>query len=279
MSIAINSRQPRPQMHKTSLPNFFHAGFPKSATTWFHRCLREHPEVYVPDADALHYFTVHFDQGEQWYAQHYRNYSGEQIVGDTTPSYAGFDWSRRRLAEFNPDAKILITLRNPIDRAFSHYFHMKQKRGYPARFEEALEKKADLFQWLIAFGFYGHHLSDLFQLFARDQICVLQYDSIQQNPRQFCGQVFDFLGIDSSFVPPCLDQKVNAASRFELPQGRRLRSRVRRLLFGKRSISEYKDGMAPATRERLKQIYRPDVERLQELLNQDFSHWLEDPKC
>ena len=152
-----------------------------------------------PDADALHYFTVHFDQGEQWYTRHYSDYAGERVVGDTTPSYAGFDWSRRRLADFNPDAKILITLRNPIDRAFSHYFHMKQKRGYPKRFQEVLENKADLFQWLIAMGFYGHHLTDLFRYFAREQVCVMSYDLLVSDPRTFCRQVFDFLEIDSSF--------------------------------------------------------------------------------
>ncbi len=262
-------------MHKMALPNFFHAGFPKSATTWFHRCLREHPEVFVPDADALHYFTVHFDQGEQWYARHYRNYAGERIVGDTTPSYAGFDWSRRRLAEFNPDARILITLRNPIDRAFSHYFHMKQKRGYPTRFEEALENKADLFQWLIALGFYGHHLSDLFRYFAREQVCVISYDLLVSDPRTFCGQVFDFLEIDSSFLPSCVNRKVNSATRFQRPLGQILRQ----FFCVANPTSEYEVGLAPKTLTRLKEIYRPDIERLQELLNQDFSHWLDGDSC
>ena len=275
MRSVSNSSQSQPQMHNRAFPNFFHAGFPKSATTWFHRCLREHPEVFVPDVDALHYFTVHFDQGEQWYTRHYSDYAGERVVGDTTPSYAAFDWSRRRLADFNPDAKILITLRNPIDRAFSHYFHMKQKRGYPKRFQEVLENKADLFQWLIAMGFYGHHLTDLFRYFAREQVCVMSYDLLVSDPRTFCRQVFDFLEIDSSFLPTCVNQKVNSATRFQGP----FRQILRKFFSVAHPASEYDVGLTRETRTRLSEIFRPDIECLQELLNRDFSHWLDSDSC
>jgi len=254
------------------LPGFFHAGFPKSATTWFHRCLREHPDIYVPPADGLHYFTIHYEKGDDWYRQFFADFAGEKVVGDTTPSYAGFDWCRRRLAEFNPDAKILITLRNPIDRAFSHYFHMKQKRGYPARFEEALENKADLFQWLIAFGFYGHHLTDLFRYFPREQVHVVLYDSIVHDPQEFCRGVFEFLGVDSEFRPSCLDQQINSASRFQPGVWKRFG----RLFTGNKDSREYRQGIHPDTKQRLQQIYRPDIDVLEDLLQLDLGHWLED---
>ncbi|MCA9048712.1 MAG: sulfotransferase [Planctomycetaceae bacterium] len=252
------------------LTNFFHAGFPKSATTWFHRCLMEHPDVCVPQNDAVHFLTIHHDQGDDWYRSLFTSYCGQPIVGDTTPTYAAFDWSRRRMAEYNPEARILLTLRNPIDRAFSHYWHMKKKRRYAERFEESLENKVDLYQWFIALGFYGHHLSDLYRYFPRDQVLVLLYDDILADRITFCQQVFRFLGVDASFVPSCVNTQVNTASRFRPG----VTQRLCRLFSRRTEMNEYQRGMLPETRRRLQTIFRPDVEQLEGLLGRDLSHWL-----
>lgn len=253
-------------------PNFYHAGFPKSATTWLHRCLREHPEIFVPKSDAIHYLTTHFDQGPDWLRPHYEDYRGQKIIGDTTPSYAAFDWARQRMVRANPDARILITIRNPIDRAWSHFYHMQQKRGYPQHFEEALEQKVDLYHWLISLGFYGHHLQDLFRFFDRSQVCVLTYEQIVEDPLQFCREVFTFLEVDPDFQPASVFGKVNTATRV---QARRLPWLLRPLLT-RSAPRSYTHGPSPDTKARLRRIFQDDVRLLEELLNRDFSHWLDE---
>lgn len=258
---------------KKWLPNFFHAGFPKTATTWFHRCLREHPDVYVPPQDALHFLTCNHHQGLEWYQQFYNGWTDQAVIADTTPSYAAFDWSRKRLAELNPDAKILITLRNPIDRAFSHYWHYKEKREPKQSFEAALQKYPDLYSSWIGFGFYHHHISDLLQYFPRQQIHFGFYEDINRDPLTFCASVFEFLSITPDFVPSCLGTRINTQQTRRQPGITGRLQNLSRRIWPK--DSGYKKGMSAQTREQLQGIYRPEIEKLSVLLDRDLTSWLD----
>jgi len=120
----------------SGLPNFFLGGCQKTASTWLYRCFREHPEIYVPENDATHYFTMNYFQGLDWYRKIYQNNSGEKVIGDTTPSYIRDFYAPARIAKYNPQAKIIFTFRNPIDRAFSHYWHEKKKEKSPLNFRK-----------------------------------------------------------------------------------------------------------------------------------------------
>ncbi|MCA9245922.1 MAG: sulfotransferase [Planctomycetales bacterium] len=250
-------------------PNFFHAGFPKTASTWLYHCLREHPEVCTPRQDAIHFLTIHYHEGWQAYSERFSSYRGEPVVADTTPSYACFSWSRQRLYDFNPQAKILLTLRNPIERAYSHYWHLRRKGQCTYAFADVLTNKVDLFNAWIAYGFYGYHLSELLKLFPRSQVQVLLYDDLKADPRAFCRQVFEFLDIDADFVPASIDRPRNVASYHP-----KLRERVRNLLQGRPwNESEYDRGMGDAVREQLCTIYAADMEVLARQIDRDLSHW------
>lgn len=251
-------------------PNFFHAGYPKTASTWLYYCLREHPEVCVCRKDAIHFMTIHYHEGLEGCRGKFEPYRGEPVVADTTPSYACFSWSRQRMYDCNPNAKILLTLRNPIDRAFSHYWHGKKKRSYNYRFEDVLTNNVDIFNPWIAYGFYGYHLTELLKLFPREQVKVMLYDDLKKGPAEFCREVFEFLGIDAGFVPKSLHQPRNVA--WYRPT---LRERFDNLRHGRPATqSEYDRGMSQEMRERLRRIYAGDLKVLSREINRDLSHWI-----
>ncbi|MEL6493217.1 MAG: sulfotransferase domain-containing protein, partial [Cyanobacteria bacterium J06621_3] len=147
-----------------ALPNFFLAGCQKTGSTWIHQCFREHPEIYVPQDDAIHYFTINYYKGLSWYQQYYQEQLNETMIGDTTPSYIRDPFVPRRIFNYCADAKIIITLRNPIDRAFSHYWHEKKKKKIAFDFSEVI-RNYDLYQNWIVPGFYYEHLQKFYEWF------------------------------------------------------------------------------------------------------------------
>jgi hypothetical protein len=273
--------------------DFFLVGCQKSATTWLHRCFREHPDIFVPEEDELHYFDIHYDRGADWYHQYYRNKSKGQRIGDTTSSYIRSPYVPRRIADYNPDAQIVVSLRNPMDRAFSHYWHERKKKKIAFEFEEIFSNY-DLFESWIATGFYDEHLARYYEHFDEDQILVLIFEDLQEDSSSFIRQVFSFLGVDSGFRPSVLDQKVNEAwSRFfgidALKQKVRnvaVRSAKKVLPSTARDVaapllfegfgeikSEYEQGMDRETRARLQAIYRPHIAALEDQLGRSLESW------
>ena len=256
------------------VPNLFVPGFQKTATTWLHRCFLEHPDIFVPQEDGIHYFTINYHRGEDWYNRFFADYNGESVIADTTPSYARFSWSRERLAAFNPNAKILVVLRNPIERAFSHYWHEKKKRTINWNFSDVLTNNVDIFDSWVATGFYSHHIEALWQLFSADRVKIAVYDDLVADPKDYVQDIFSFLEVDASFEPTVLREKLNVGAR-RPPY----KQQILHLLRGKprRSPTEYIHGINLNVRRELKQIYKPEIGKLQRLTNRDFSHWLDDP--
>ncbi len=251
------------------VPTFFLAGYQKTASTWLHRCLLEHPDVYVPEGDATHFFDIYFHRGLDWYRTFFQSAHGYRQIGDTTPSFMRFHTSRVRMAQLNPAAKIIVTLRNPIERAFSHYWHEKKKRKINYRFEECLSNNVDIFDDWIATGFYYSHLTDLLTMYPRDQVLILFYDDLKASPADFLAQTLRFLEVDADFTPSVLSQAVNKAwyrptwgEMFEnLKKGQPLRE------------SEYDRGIDPEFRKQLQEVFRQQNEQLAKLVGRDLSHW------
>ena len=273
------------------LPNFFLIGCQKAATTWLYYCFKEHPEIYVPSNDEIHFFDINYFRGFAWYEQFYKDYSGEKMIGDTTSSYIRDPLVPRRIADYKLDAKVLVSLRNPIERAFSHYWHEKKKRKITFAFSELFENY-DLFQnWIIP-GFYRQHLENYYKCFPKEQILVVIFEDIAKNAHGFLRQIFGFLDVDSDFIPSVLEVKINEAwyhprtmkkvkdfiwllfskamNKFMFHKNK---SRDAREMDLSRSVSEYEEGMDRSLRARLQEIFREENERLGELINRDLSFW------
>lgn len=248
---------------------FFLAGCQKTASTWLYHCFLEHPDIFVPDKDATGFFTIHYHKGWDWYQTWFDKYQGQAAVGDTTPSYYRFGPARERIAAFAPGAKHIITVRNPIDRAFSHYWHEKKKRTINWSFEDCVTNNVDIFESWIASGFYHHHLRELLRFFPREQLLVLVYDDLKTDAAGFCRQAFEFLGVDPTFRPATLDRKVNVA--WYRPTWGEMWENVKHGRPARQS--EYERGVAPAFREELRAIFAEEIAALSAFLGRDLSMW------
>jgi hypothetical protein len=276
--------------------SFFIVGFQKCATTWLHRCLSEHPNVFLPRQHMLHYFDINYSLGSMWYDRYYEKSSSSQILGDSTVTYGRDVHALQRVAEYNPEAKIIYLLRNPINRAFSHYWHEKKKRKISFKFEE-LFTNYDLFENWIKPGFYAQHIDQIMKLFPEKQILILLTDDINNHPHRVLREVFEFIGVDPNFLPSKHKIKINEAwakpTFWELaklkikkilhnvfswlPECLKRMMHRPALYIGRvlRYESEYKQGMSEETRDRLRYIFRSDINRLESILKRDLRHWLE----
>src|SRR5919106_2306555 len=103
------------------LPNFFIAGTMRSGTTSLTRYFDDHPQVYLAPTKEIHFFDLKYERGLDWYGTHFSGANGAPAVGEATPSYVYLRDAVDRMAATVPDARIVVTLRNPVDRAYSHF--------------------------------------------------------------------------------------------------------------------------------------------------------------
>src|SRR5690606_27558532 len=181
----------------------FHIGPQKSATTWIYRCLQEHPQVAAPPKDSIHYFDMFYAFGRSWYETFFANARPDQKLFDPTPSYIRAAQAPARIAKENPGARIVVSLRDPIERAFSHYWHMKKNRVITFEFSDVLDNY-DLFSSWIEPGFYAEHIERYLEFFPREQILCQRFDDLERDPRLFLDQLLVFYGLDTNFTPSVL---------------------------------------------------------------------------
>lgn len=206
-------------------PDFVGVGMPKAGTSWWYSALLQHPTIYphrlyrqeeALKTKELHYFT-HFtntpysDSARRNYQQAFAAPPGG-ICGEWSVTYLLHPGSLKRLHDTAPQAKILVMLRNPIDRYMSHVNHLIQNRG--RRFgvtgdEAKLFASHSVVPEAYLHTLYGLGLSRLLSLFPRERILVLQYERCVQDPDGEMAKTFQFLDVDSQFIPPGLQRKVN----------------------------------------------------------------------
>ncbi len=279
-------------MSESPLPDFIIAGPQKCATTWLYECLYEHPDVLLPETDSVHYFDMKYHRDEEWYRQHFSEYDGETLVGEETPTYIRKQQAPKRISDMLPDVKVIFTLRNPMDRAFSHYWHEKSKDKISFEFYEILENY-DLFQNWVEPGFYYQHLKRYEEYFSADQIKVLFFDDLVEDDRAYLQEVYSFLEIDN-YTPSVLDEKVNQgkfrdinkqwvynqfANAFKtyapneaVEAVRPLHTHTRELLASK---NEYEKGMNEQVRKRLEAVFADEMRHLSEYTGRDLDHWFQ----
>jgi len=272
--------------------DIFHIGPQKSATTWVYKCFTEHPKIYCPPSDTIHYYDIFYSRKKEWYMERFEGSRDDQLLFDPTTTYIRSPWAPRRMAADNPGAKIICCLRNPVDRAFSHYWHEKKKGKISFEFREVLENY-DLFASWIEPGFYSRHIERYLEHFARDQLLCLPFRLLEKDDEKFLQRILEFIDVDSSFQPPWFGETANeAGGRRTLANAiwRRLRRRLRWVageslvesieeapVVGNwvRDRTEYEKGMSDEVRHELIKICEPEVRRTEKLLNLNLKHWLQ----
>ncbi len=278
MSLSTASK-PEPTTTPGRAPTFLFIGGQRCASTWVHRCLSEHPEVFIPPHE-LHYFDSHYDRGVEWYLSHFTPEPRHKAWGDKTPAYLTTPEAPRRVHDLVPGAKLVCCLREPVDRAYSLY-HLKRLTAGWGTFEEALESDPRILEM----GCYAEGLARWFEMFPRDSLLILLYDELAADEAAFARRIYEHIGVDPLFRPSVLGKRVNAVVFPRLRHALRrvgmepvVRAVGRTWMGG--AIRRWNHGraarakpMADSTRRRLMEYYREPNRRLEQLLGIDLAAW------
>jgi hypothetical protein len=231
-----------------ALPDFVIIGAQKGGTSFLYYLLTRHPLVEPAARKELHFFDQpeHFDNGAEWYRRCFPRLSSKDgqrsITGEATPYYMFDPPVAERMAEVVPQARLIALLRNPVDRAYSHY-QMQVKRGTePRSFEEAIEQQHSSY---VSRGIYVDQLLRWFEFFSKEQMLILKSEDFFERPVETLKVVLTFLDLP--------DWQPEAS---ELQQ--------------RRHTGTYRQKMDPATRRRLEAYFEPYNQRLYECLDVDF---------
>jgi hypothetical protein len=178
------------------LPNFYILGAQKAGTTWLAAMLRQHPQIYIPGRKELHFFE-HEDRyalGIRWYARQFNAPAAARAVGEATPNYLAVNARKgrhviERLQSLTPDARFIVTLRDPVSRALSAMLHAARKHRISpwTNFDDALQRMLDHCgdpSDVLPIGLYDLQLTAFFQRFPRSRFHVLIYedDIVRRKP-------------------------------------------------------------------------------------------------
>ncbi len=290
-------------------PDFFIVGAPKAGTTSLYRYLRQHPQIFLPDCKEPRFFvdedffigvppalSAHVGSLDEYLAL-FAHAPEHTKAGDASPNYLYSPTAASRIHRFQPDALIVAILRNPIDRAYSHYCNHLRLGIEPLSFEQAiaLEAERSLRFHYVQHGFYAAQLQRYLDLFGTDSVVILFTDDLRHDPAGLCCRLFCFLQVDTSVhidtgtihnqakLPRSVgvtllyrsvvsgNSRSHRAARrlLESPLGRAARCAARRLMTTRRTPP-----MAQETRQQLIDRYRVEVSELERLTRRDLSHWL-----
>ena len=202
-------------------PNFIIAGFPKCGTTSLYHYLNEHPDIYMPKQKELHFFTFNIlsklkngpkdatiketqiDNSEK-YLSFYKNVRNEVAIGDASPSYINYPSQFIKIKEYLDDPKIIIILRDPINRAYSNYLHLKREHREFLTFKEAIfkedERKTNKYSdfWYYKFNStYYDKIIKAKETFSN--VLILTSEELSNNGDATLKNVYKFLEVDDTF--------------------------------------------------------------------------------
>jgi len=191
-----------------SRPTYVGIGAQKCASTWLHRILAEHPEVSVPQVKEVDFFSYRYDHGYQWYERCFQSAKPSTARGEISPSYFAEAAVPERVARYLPGAKILLSLRDPVERALSNHRHEVREghlTGTDLSFETGLANNP----MYVEQGRYATHLKNWLRHFPRADILVLLMEDIEADPLALSRTVYQFLGVDDRYVPAGLANRYN----------------------------------------------------------------------
>jgi hypothetical protein len=256
---------------KRILPSFIIIGAQRCGTTSLYDYLSHHPQIIPSPVKELFYFDDYYTRLIEWYKSFFptekerekleKDLVASVITGEASPSYFFHPYAAKRIKETLPDVKLILVLRDPIERAYSHYNHIKRLNREPLSFEEALEKeleritpdveklardenyKADQrrdYSYLTR-GYYAKQLKEWYKHFPKEQLLIIQSEEFYRETPKVYDEIVEYLGLNSYTLPT----------------------------FEAKNALKYAK-MAPETKEKLKAYFAPKNEELYELLGKRF---------
>ena len=244
------------------LPDFIIIGTVRSGSTSLYYNICEHPSVVEAAYDEIGYFDSNYHLGENWYRSMFptqkimnkiREDTGYSITGEDTPFYFWKKEVAERISLDIPKTKIIVILRNPVDRAYSNYNLAVRENNEKLTFEEAIQEEMEFlsknsfletvnrFRSYLTKGVYVNQIIPWLEIFPRDQFHFLSIEQMKSEPVDTLNQIFKFLSIPNYNIPT--------------PQ--------------RRKVTNYKK-MNDRTREQLIEYYKPHNEKFFETIKQKF---------
>lgn len=315
-------------MSKANFPNMFVVGVAKAGTTSLYHYMKQHPEIYLSPIKETHYFStdikvedfsslykthtfldlasyfskkpyqelaLSFIRKEEHYKALFEDRTEEKIIGECSPSYLYSESALKNIQTYNPDAKIIVSLRNPITRSFSHYLMALRLGHTKDSFITAFEKdrnapnkgwgKTELFYDL---SMYALQLKRLYALFPSEQIKIILFEELINKTTETMQECFDFLGVkpfqvveteahNTATVP-----KNKAFNHFIVKTGlkktaanllgKRMKRKAGSLIYSKNNLMK----ISKEDKAFLKKLYAEDIRKTAEIIQMDLSGWLKE---
>lgn len=285
-------------------PSFIGVGAGKCGTSWLVEMLCQHPSIYVPEVKELHYFNdLRYElrtapnpvaqRPIEWYLNNFADAPANAVCGEFSTHYLWNETAPRRIWEFDPEVKLLVVLRDPVERLQSVHLFSAQ-RGYlrPGQtFEETLEQ----YPHSVDRSRYGAALARFLEYFPREAIHVAFHNDLRLDPTGEVMRIQHFLGVEPH-PPTDIDRQVNVTGTPRHPRltrmlwnvrGRALETRAEHLVSvakraglqrayrGLRRADDFKEKptLDPATTTYLRDLLREDVELLEEILKVPLTDW------
>lgn len=255
--------------NKRMLPDFLIVGYHKAGTTSLYDYLTQYKNIGSAYRKEVNYFSFSYWRGLDWYKTNFPTFKTKKkienetkikfLTGEASPYYIFSPLSLERIHKDLPNIKIIVLLRNPIDRAYSHYMHKKRLSWEPANsFEEAIKEDEERFEIMkdkfmkdelheydqstyavpyLSIGKYHIHIKKLMKIISAEQILILKSTELSQMPEKTMEKVLNFLKISTN-------EKID---------------------FKKSNVGKY-DKMNNKTREKLIEYYKPHNKELEKIL-------------
>ncbi|HMS51143.1 MAG: sulfotransferase [Sphingobacteriales bacterium] len=285
---------------------FVGLGAAKAGTTWLADNLRKHPAVFIPKIKEVHYFNPFMPWSPKvanhrrlnpvnWYEEFFKPALPDQLCGEFSVMYLHQPGVPQAIHQYNPDAKLIIMLREPVSREFSLYkYYLQYGVLTSPSFEHALENHPELFYT----SKYADYLNDWYQFFEPRQILILWYDDVRSHPEKVWDATLAHLGL-SYYYPNDLTKQSNITGSSKFAFVNRFvagsqafihknglqkilpllhKTGIVRLaeLIAKKNISTQKKGQTaplPQTAAALYQYYAHDIAQLEQITGRDLSAW------
>ena len=183
------------------LPDFIIIGSAKSGTTSLFRYLDEHPDVFISDPKEPCFFdeNMRWEKGISWYSSLFDDAKDYQICGEASTNYTRWPQVNdvpKKMYDAVPEAKLIYIMRDPSSRAFSHYVHRWTKEVNPGKpFTEDFDTFVKKDPMCIDGSYFAKQLDQYLEFFPKEQILLVVFEELVENPKKVIGEVFSFLGI------------------------------------------------------------------------------------
>jgi hypothetical protein len=189
-------------------PTFIGLGGQKCASSWLYAVFKDHPDVFVSNPKELNFFSSFFDRGHQWYESHFTAGAGRAAVGEISPSYLSDRDAPSRAREYNPNFRILLALRDPVERAYSNHLH-NVRLGYWQGSDLSFEAGLACTSMYVEQSRYAKHLQAWLEYFQKDRVLIILQEEIATDPQAQARLVYEFLGIGRNHVSDIVGQRTN----------------------------------------------------------------------